>query len=264
MEHRIAFADVFDREAPEHDEVLHAAAAVEAQDRVIDVGCGTGVSTRRAARAATEGRVLGVDVAAPLVEHARLLSAQEGLSNTEFAVADAQAHQFPAAGFDVVMSRFGVMFFADPPAAFANLARALRPGGRLAVLVWQREADNEWAVAFDDALGIESDPTSLMWSMADPDVVRATLADFVDVDLVDVSAPTFWGDDTETAFGFVTGMGTYADALSGLDANTRATAEHRLRDLFSAHGTAAGVHFELEGLGGHRPPALTGVIVVTR
>jgi SAM-dependent methyltransferase len=242
-EHRITFADVFDREAPEHDEVLHTAAAVAASDRVLDVGCGTGVSTRRAARAASSGRVLGVDVSAPLVEHARLLADQEGLTHTEFVVADAQTHAFPAAGFDVVMSRFGVMFFADPPAAFANLARALRPGGRLAVLVWQRESDNEWSGAVNEALGVDGDPTAQAWSLADPDVVRATLADFVDVDLVDVSAPMFWGDDRETAFGFMTGLSNVQAALAGLDADARAGLEQRLRDLISAHLTADGMHF---------------------
>jgi SAM-dependent methyltransferase len=242
-EHRITYADVFDREAPDHDEVLHAAAAVAPGDRVLDVGCGTGVSTRRAARAASSGRVLGVDVSAPLVEHARLLADREGLTHTEFVVADAQVHPFPAAGFDVVMSRFGVMFFADPPAAFANLARGLRPGGRLAVLVWQHQADNEWSVAVNDALGIDDDPAAQAWSLADPEVVRATLADFVDVDLVDVSAPMFWGDDAETAFGFITGLSTWQAALAGLDAVERAGVEGRLRDLIAAHLTTGGVHF---------------------
>jgi SAM-dependent methyltransferase len=244
-EHRITYADVFDREAPEHDEVLHAAAAVATNDQVLDVGCGTGVSTRRAARAASEGRALGVDVSAPLVEHARLLAAREGPANIQFVVADAQAHPFPPAGFDVVMSRFGVMFFADPRAAFANLARALRPGGRLAVLVWQRQADNEWSGAVNDALGVDEDPVAApAWSLADPDVVRATLADFVDVDLVDVSAPMFWGDDAETAFGFITGLSNTQGVLTGLDAGRRADVEQRLRNLVAAHRTPAGVLFD--------------------
>jgi SAM-dependent methyltransferase len=243
-EHRIAYADVFDREAPEHDEALHAAAAVAATDRVLDVGCGTGVSTRRAARAATAGRVVGVDVSAPLVEHARLLAAEDGLSHAEFVVADAQTHPFPTAGFDLVMSRFGVMFFADPRAAFANLARALRPGGRLAVLVWQREADNEWSVAVDDALGIAADPNGQPWSLADPDVLRASLADFVDVGLVDVHAPMFCGDDPETAFGFITGLSTPRAVLSGLDVGERSRREQRLRDLVAAHLTPTGVRFD--------------------
>jgi SAM-dependent methyltransferase len=243
-EHRIAFADVFDREVPEHDEALHTAAAVTATDRVLDVGCGTGVSTRRAARAATAGRVVGVDVSVPLVEHARLLAARDGLSHAEFVVADAQAHPFPTAGFDLVMSRFGVMFFAAPRAAFANLARALRPGGRLAMLVWQHEADNEWSVAVDHALGTAGDPGGPPWSLADPDVVRETLADFVDVDLVDVHAPMFWGDDPETAFGFVTGLSMPKAVLSRLDGAARARVEQRLRDLMTTHLTAAGVHFD--------------------
>ena len=243
-EHRIAFAHVFDREAPEHDEVLHAAAAVAADDRVLDVGCGTGVSTRRAARAAASGQVLGVDVSAPLIEHARLLTAREGLANAEFVVADAQVHAFPDASFDVVMSRFGVMFFADPQAAFANLAQALRPGGRLAVLVWQGAADNEWSGAVNETLGIDDDPTAQAFSLADPEVVRATLADFEDVELADVRAPMFWGDDAKTAFGFVAGLSNAQAVLSGLDPGGRASVERRLRDLMAAHHTGAGVLFD--------------------
>jgi hypothetical protein len=75
-------------------------------------------------------------------------------------------------------------------------------------------------------------------------VVRATLADFVDVDLVDVHAPMFWGGDPETAFGFIAGLSTSHDVLSGLDAGPRAEVEQRLRDLITAHLTAAGVHFD--------------------
>src|SRR4051812_29671878 len=101
QEHRVAFAEVFDDEARPHDEVLHAAADITPTDRVLDVGCGTGHSTRTAARAASEGSALGIDISGPLIEHARQLSAEAGLGNVAFEDADAGRHPFPAAHFDV-------------------------------------------------------------------------------------------------------------------------------------------------------------------
>jgi len=116
------------------------AAGVDAGSRVLDVGCGNGALGRAAAvRGAS---VTAVDVSAPMLARARAHAAAEGLA-IEHLEADAQVHAF-AGGFDRVVSRFGVMFFADPVAAFANLARALEPGGRLAFVCWQGQPLNEW------------------------------------------------------------------------------------------------------------------------
>lgn len=111
---------------------LFAAARIGATDRVLDIGCGAGETTRLAARAAARGSVLGVDISEPMLRRARELSAAEGLRNVAYERGDAQIFPFEARGFDVALSRNGVMFFADPVAAFANIRRALRPGGRLA------------------------------------------------------------------------------------------------------------------------------------
>ena len=117
----------YDAELRLHNEHLRAAADVQPSDRVLDIGCGTGLTTREAARAAVDGNVLGVDVSAPMLEWARRLSDEEGLDNIAYEEADAQTYPFPPEHFDLCISRCGTMFFADPVAAFTNIGHALRP-----------------------------------------------------------------------------------------------------------------------------------------
>jgi SAM-dependent methyltransferase len=131
-----------------------AAAAVCAGDDVLDIGCGTGRTTRDAARAAVNGSVLGVDLSSRMLALARETAAAEGLDNVVFEHADAQIHPFETAAFDVAISRMGSMFFGDPIAAFTNINRALRPRGRLTLLTWQGLADNEWLTEFRAAMAV--------------------------------------------------------------------------------------------------------------
>ncbi|MCW5808499.1 MAG: methyltransferase domain-containing protein [Deltaproteobacteria bacterium] len=110
--------------------------------RVLDIGCGAGQTTLDlGARVGAEGRATGVDISEPLLAAARSRAAIAGAANVDFVHGDAQVQAF-AADHDAIFSRFGVMFFADPVAAFANLARALRPGGRLAFVCWRRPEEN--------------------------------------------------------------------------------------------------------------------------
>jgi SAM-dependent methyltransferase len=120
-------------------------AALRPGDRVLDVGCGCGTTTLTLAeRVAPSGTVLGVDVAGDMIEVGRATAKRAGVRNVSFEEADAQEHAFPAATFDVVFSRFGVMFFTDPVRAFTNLRTALRGGGRLSFVCWQAALLNPW------------------------------------------------------------------------------------------------------------------------
>jgi SAM-dependent methyltransferase len=120
-----------------------AAAKAQPGERVLDVGCGTGTTTAELARAVGhKGRVLGVDISETLIGAAR----QHPLDNASFEVHDAASYPFDAAAFDLVFSRFGVMFFGDPVAAFKNLRRALRPTGRLVFVCWRTPMENPWGL----------------------------------------------------------------------------------------------------------------------
>jgi SAM-dependent methyltransferase len=118
-----------------------AALEIAPADRILDIGCGAGQTSLELAQAVgVGGSVLGVDVSEPLLEIARRRAA--GARGLEFVQADAQTHDFEPGAFDAAFSRFGVMFFADPAAAFANIRRALKPGGRLAFVCWRTPAEN--------------------------------------------------------------------------------------------------------------------------
>ena len=124
------------------EEALADTAATASARRVLDIGCGTGATTLAVARRLGEdGEALGVDISAPMVTHARARAEREG-SQARFVVADATTHALPPAHFDLAVSRFGVMFFPDPVAAFANIRRALRPGGGLAAVAWRSRDEN--------------------------------------------------------------------------------------------------------------------------
>lgn len=121
-----------------------ALANAQPGEKAIDVGCGPGTTAAAlAASVGPEGHVLGVDISRVLIDAA----ATRRLSNATFLVADAGAHPFEAASVDLIFSRFGVMFFGDPVAAFANLRRALVPAGRLAFVCWRSAKENPWSLA---------------------------------------------------------------------------------------------------------------------
>ena len=124
-------------------------AAIRAGERVLDVGCGCGSTTLELANAVgAGGHVAAVDISRPMLERAQERARDARLdARIAFRLDDAQAAAFEAAAFDVVFSRFGVMFFADPVAAFANLRRTLRPGGRVAFVCWQPREKNPWMMA---------------------------------------------------------------------------------------------------------------------
>lgn len=122
--------------------------------RILDVGCGAGALTLATAkRASPNGSCLGVDISAPLVEAAKARAALDNISTASFLEADAQVHPFTPSGFDAIVSRFGVMFFEDPVAAFRNLRRAARPDAKLACMAWRSPAENAFMSAAARAAG---------------------------------------------------------------------------------------------------------------
>ncbi|MGW1539718.1 class I SAM-dependent methyltransferase [Streptomyces sp. NPDC002309] len=124
---------------------------VVAGARVLDVGCGTGATTVAAARrAGAEGSCVGVDVAEPMIAAARARAEREGVP-VEFVHADAATHDFAPGGFDLIVSRFGVMFFDDFAGAFENLRRAARPGAELRLIVWRGPQDNPFMTTAERA-----------------------------------------------------------------------------------------------------------------
>ncbi len=115
-----------------------------AGQRVLDVGCGFGDTTQRiAGMAGPDGDVVGVDVSPRFIETARRETAEMGLANVRYAVADVQTDEL-GGPYDLVFSRFGTMFFANPVAALANVRSALASDGRLVMVVWRRREDNDW------------------------------------------------------------------------------------------------------------------------
>lgn len=241
-------ADFYDAELARHHRHFQAAADVGARDRVLDIGCGAGQTARDAARLATDGHVLGVDTAADMLEIARQRCAKDGLRNVVFEEGDAQSHAFPAAGFDLCISRFGTMFFADPAAAFANIARAVRPGGRLMWMVWQSQDRNAWSMAIRRALALDMPASAKAlpaFSLGDTVVAAALLraAGFAAIDFAEVREPVFYGPDAEAAFDAVAGFQFVKEALAR-PGEPPGAATRRLRDVLAAHETAEGVLFD--------------------
>jgi SAM-dependent methyltransferase len=241
--------DLQNRALRAHSERLLAVAAVGSSDHVLDVGCGTGDTTRACARLAVDGDVLGVDLSTVMLERARARAAAEGLTNVEFVRADAQVHPFPAGRADVVVSRFGVMFFADPVAGFANIRAGMADGGRFVAVVWQEFAGNEWVAVPWRALAMGRPRATPVagavgpFGLADPERVRAVLgaAGFARVELEDVAVPYWYGDDVDTAVGFAREIGVLHPLLADLDADSAERATDALRTAMAAHETRDGV-----------------------
>jgi SAM-dependent methyltransferase len=245
-----AHADHFEQALARYDTAFNAAFAIEPADRVLDVGCGTGKATRAAARAATAGSVLGVDLSSAMLAVARQRASDEGLGNVRFEQVDAQIHPFEAESFDVAIGCTSAMFFGDRVAGLANIGRALRPGGRLVQVTWQAFPHQEWIREFSTALAGGRDmPTPPPdapgpFTLADPDVIGSVVdaAGFIDVMLSAERAPMWFGADADDASELV--LGLLGWMLDGLDDDGRTAAEDALRATIAAHATPDGVLYD--------------------
>jgi SAM-dependent methyltransferase len=198
------------------------ALAPKSGERVLDVGCGSGQTSLALGQAVgAGGAVIGLDISRPLLDVARRRAAESGAANVSFIEADAQTYAFAPAAFDAVFSRFGVMFFADPPAAFANIRRALKPDGRLAFVCWRTPAENIF-MAVPHAAAAPQLPPALPptpgapgpFAFADPARVRHILssAGFRDVDLTPCDRK-IGGGDLEQTLAVSLSMGLLGRAL---------------------------------------------------
>jgi SAM-dependent methyltransferase len=226
--------------------------AIGAGEHVLDVGCGCGHTTLEIARrVGPMGSVTGVDIATAMLERARQAVREAGLTQVHFENVDAQLHAFEPGGFDVVFSRFGVMFFADPAAAFANLRAALRPGGRLTFVCWQALQRNPWMfVPFSAALQHVPPPPRPApgapgpFAFADSERVRTILAcaGFADVAVEAATEMLTIGDGSlDKAVYFLTETGPTARLLREVSADVRSVVTGAVREALAAFLTPQGV-----------------------
>ncbi|MBT2397070.1 methyltransferase domain-containing protein, partial [Streptomyces sp. ISL-100] len=222
------------------NDALFAAAAIGEHDRVLDIGCGSGQTTRLAARLAAHGSVVGVDISRPLIERARASTDSERIV---YELGDAQSHPFPPAAYDVAISRGGVMFFADHAAAFTHIGGALRPGGRLVFICPQPpEPDGEEARTLGLLGSLTGQPEHsqvelrrAMGSLSEPARVHEVLgeAGFGKVTVTPVVGSTVWGRDAADAVDFLVSRAGTGDSVP---ASTRAAMEDVLRPYETGRG----------------------------
>jgi SAM-dependent methyltransferase len=251
-EHWAANADRFESIGDAYwQRLLHHVPVGVAAD-VLDVGCGTGKSTRDLGQAAPDGAVVGVDLSAPMLTVARARAAVAGLTNVTYLQADAQIHPFEPVRFDTVVSCFGAMFFADPIAAFTNLGRAMRPGAALALLAWRELDRNEWLTAIRGALAVGRElpapppDTPSPFALADRARVHTILAGagFDDIELHPVEEPLTFGVNAADAYDFLRTMGIVDWLTRDLDAPSRSRALEQLRATVEAHEHDGEVSFK--------------------
>lgn len=212
--------------------------------RVLDLGCGSGTTTvELATRVGPDGEVVGADIAPAMLARARERARATGVGNVTFVEADLQVHDLGERSFDAAYSRFGVMFFADPAAAFANVRRALRPGGVLAFACWQDVTANEWMLVPGAAVmsvtgtlpAVPGPGEPGPFSLADPERVRSLLSS-VGFTAVEVEPHTdvvvIEEADLDRAVEASCRIGAVREALRDADDETRERARACVRDAF--------------------------------
>lgn len=240
-------ADRRDRVLQPVADALLDTARLQHGETVLDIGCGCGITTLAAADAVTPGATTGVDISSPMLEVARQRAASR--TDIRFVQADAQTHQFSPTQFDVVISRFGTMFFDDPVGAFANMATATRRSGRLCIATWQPLAANDWltvpgAVLLQyGSLPEMGDAGPGMFAQSDPGVVADVLhtAGWRDVNIAAITLTLPLGDDPEEAAQYLADAGPGRAVLETIAEPDRPRAIAAVIDALADHHGDDGV-----------------------
>lgn len=242
--------EVLDRLMQPMLEIVVQAIPAGAAWRVLDIGCGTGATTLAAARRlGPGGSAVGVDLSAPMIDAARARAAREGSSAT-FVCADAQSHAFEAASFDLLISRFGVMFFDDPPRAFANLRRSARAGAALRAIVWRAASENPFMTTAESAAApyLPSLPPRVpdaprQFAFSDPARVRHILdaGGWGDIDIQPVDVPCAFPEAELVPY--FTRFGPLGRVLQEVDASRRDEIIQAVRRAFAPFVQDAEVRF---------------------
>jgi SAM-dependent methyltransferase len=219
---------------------------------VLDVGCGCGTTTLTAAQQVAPGRATGVDLSSGMLEQGRVNAAAQALSNVDFEEADAQVYLFAAGVYDAVISRFGIMFFDDPVAAFSNLHAATKLGGRITFVCWQPMLENQWLVVPGAAvlqhvpMPQRTDPNAPgMFAFADPERIRKVLDKAGWRDVTATSRHTLvlvgGGGGVDDAVQFLRYGPIGRTMLANADEDTVARAVEDVRTVLADHVTDQGV-----------------------
>jgi SAM-dependent methyltransferase len=244
-DHWVTHADRYDRQLQPFAAALLERLAITAGERVLDVGCGCGVTTIAAADAGAS-RAVGLDLSRPMLAVARRRADESGKRNVEFVEGDAQTHPFAPESSDVVLSRFGVMFFDDPVAAFTNLHAALAPGGRLGFVCWQPLDANAWllvpglaAAAYVPLPDLGGGDGPGVFSLASPETIRTLLTDagFAGVE-IEACTPTITlggGGTLAETVEFLLGTGIARALLDSAPPDARGRAIDAVTDALASH-----------------------------
>ena len=240
--------DTFDRGFTHITAALMEASALEPGMNVLDIGCGAGTTTIAIARAVAPGRAVGVDISAPLVAAAKA-RARDANSSAQFVEADVSDHPF-APEFDLAFSRFGLMFFVDPPRSFAAIRKALRPGGRLAFVCWCpfEEIETVYApyAAARDLLPPEAPATPGApgpFGLCDSARTQAILtqAGYADIRIEKLVRPSPMGATAEEALEQAMNLGPLAFATRNSDDATKQAVRARVRPVLERYQSQEGI-----------------------
>ncbi len=245
----VASADQRDAVLSPNADHLLATAAIAPGERVLDIGCGCGATTIAATHATdSSGAVVGLDLSAPMLDVARSRAETGGMDNVSFVQGDAQTTRLDDE-FDVVISRFGTMFFDSPAAAFANLASHLRPSGRLCFVTWQPLETNEWLVVPGatlleyGSLPPAAEPSAPgMFAQSDPDTIAPVLteAGLNQVTSEPVILPLTFGRTTDEAVDYLADSGPGRAILDTIPDDQHNTALNRVKIVLEDHADADG------------------------